>query len=113
MIHGTRALQAISTVLTLWLGVLPLAAEPQFFFCIAPDYKSRVVYITNVFHSTIGRERLQEALRAHLELQGRSYDVVQCPMPGELPDAAEGMNLAEKFNRESGFKIVHVPISNN
>lgn len=112
MTSKTRLL-LVSGVLAFSFGTLPSAAAPQYFFCLAPDYKSKVVYITNVFHSTIDRERLQDALRVHLDSQGRSFDVVQCPSPAELPQATEAVNDAERFNKASGFKIVPVPISNN
>lgn len=112
MTSKTRLL-LVTSGLALCLGTLPSAAAPQYFFCLAPDYKSKVVYITNVFHSMIGREQLREALRMHLDSERRSFDVVQCPSPVELPEATEAFNQAERFNKASGFKTMPVPISNN
>lgn len=105
--------------LLLWLGAaLALSCEmsssqaaSDYFFCLAADYRSHVVYLTSVFQSGTDRDRLQKALAIILSRQGRSFDVVQCPMPLDFAGAAEAQSAAEQFNRKSGFRIVQVPIS--
>ena len=88
-------------------------AAPEYLFCLAADYKAHIVYITNVFHSTMERERLQAALRVHLTSLRHGFDVIQCPQPTNLPEANDALTTAEEFNKKNGFRIVDIPITNN
>ena len=85
-------------------------AAADYLFCLAADYRSHVTYLTDVFHSGTDRERLQKALALLLSSQGRSFDVVQFPMPLNLAGATEAQIAAEQFNKRSGFRIVRVTI---
>ena len=109
-----RCFATLSTIaIGLMAWITTSEGAPEYLFCLAADYRGHVIFLTNVFHSTIDRERLRQAVMLHLTSSGRSFDVVQCPRQQEQDEALIALQIAEKFNQESRYTIIHISIANH
>ncbi len=86
------------------------AASELWTFCVASARGGDDVWITDVFATTRGRERLERDMKAYLARQGATRVDVQCPAPvADKTAAINAQFAAVEFNRKLGAALHEAP----
>jgi hypothetical protein len=92
------------------LAAAPALASPAWTFCVASALGTKDVWITSPFFVSTDRERLEEEFKSHIERQGHSRIVAQCPQPSDDKVAVvNAQTAAEEYNRKLGAVLHGVP----
>lgn len=88
------------------LSATPAVADEPWTFCVGWAGDVKDVWISEVFSTTIDRERLEASYKDYVEHRGAAQVVAQCPLANvDETVVVNARNHAEEFNRKLGATL--------